>query len=98
MVMAMSSISLLVLLLAIAVRIAGGTRILRMVDYSRVRDAHALHAWAGNRLLLTAITGFALSGLAATVPRMAAFLLAALLLGILSSAIALGTGVLKFQA
>ena len=98
MVMAMSSISLMVLLLAIAVRIAGGTRILRMVDYSRVRDARALHAWAGNRLLLTALVGFALSALAAMHPRMAYFLLAALLLGILSSAIALATGALKFQA
>ena len=97
MVMAMSVISLLVLLLAIAVSIAGSTRILRGVDYARVRDARALHAWAGGRLLLTAFVGFALSGLAAAAPRMDAFLLAALLLGVFSSAIALATGVVKFQ-
>ena len=91
-------LSLLLLLVALLVRIAGGTRILRSVDYRRVADVPALHAWAGNRLLLTALVGFALSGLATQVPRMAYFLLAALLLGVLSSAIALTTGVRKFEA
>ena len=79
---AMSLLSVLALLLALLVRLAGRSRVLRGVDYGRVRDPHALHAWAGNRLQ----------------PRMAYFLLAGLLLGFLSSAIALGTGALKFQA
>ena len=95
---AMSLLSVLALLLALLVRLAGRSRVLRGVDYGRVRDPHALHAWAGNRLLLTALVGFALSALAAAQPRMAYFLLAGLLLGFLSSAIALGTGALKFQA
>jgi hypothetical protein len=95
---AMALLSALLLVTALLVRLAGRSRVLRMVDYSRVGDIRALHAWAGNRLLLTALVGFALSALAAAQPRMAYFLLAALLLGILSSAIALGTGALKFQA
>ena len=94
---AMSLLSVLALLVALLVRLAGRSRVLRGVDYGRVRDPHALHAWAGNRLL-TALVGFALSALAAAQPRMAYFLLAGLLLGFLSSAIALGTGALKFQA
>jgi hypothetical protein len=82
---------------ALLVRIAGSTRIFFRVDYSRVRDAGALHAWAGDRLLLNALVCFALSALAQAVPRMTGFLLAGLLLGILSSAVALATGVAKFQ-
>lgn len=37
---------------ALAVRFAGTSRILNIVDYSRVADPAALHRWAGNRLLL----------------------------------------------
>ena len=95
--MAMFLLSMLVLVAAVVVRIAGTTRILFRVDYARVRDTRALHAWAGDRLLLNAIVCFALSALALAVPRMAGFLLAGLLLGILSSAVALATGVAKFQ-
>jgi hypothetical protein len=90
-------LSLLVLVAALLVRIAGNTRVFFRVDYRRVRDARALHAWAGDRLLLNAVVCFALSGLALAAPRMANFLLAGLLLGILSSAVALATGVAKFQ-
>jgi hypothetical protein len=90
-------LSLLVLVAALLVRIAGNSRIFFRVDYRRVRDARALHAWAGDRLLLNAVVCFALSALALAAPRMAGFLLGGLLLGMLSSAVALATGVAKFQ-
>jgi hypothetical protein len=95
---AMLVLSVLVLVVALLVRIAGSTRIFFRVDYSRVRDARALHAWAGDRLLLNAVVSFALCALATSAPRMANFLLAGLLLGMLSSAVALATGVAKFQS
>jgi len=97
-VLAMAATSALLLVFAVAVRFAGGLRLLRVVDYARVGDVRALHAWAGGRLLLTAIVGFALSALAAAVPYMQYFLLAGLLLGVLSSAIALSTGAARFQS
>jgi hypothetical protein len=97
-ILAMFGLSLLVLVLALLVRIAGNTRIFLRVDYRRVRDARALHAWAGDRLLLNAVVCLALSALALAAPRMANFLLAGLLLGVLSSVVALATGVAKFQA
>ena len=96
--LAMFVLSILVLMVALLVRIAGNTRVLFRVDYNRVRDARALHAWAGDRLLLNAIVCFALSALAVAAPKMALFLLAGLLLGMLSSAVALATGVAKFQS
>jgi hypothetical protein len=46
---------------ALAVRFAGQGRILNFVDYPKIRDRAALHAWVGHRLLglavLTALLG-----------------------------------------
>jgi hypothetical protein len=95
---AMFVLSVLVLVVALLVRIAGSTRIFFRVDYSRGPDARALHAWAGDRLLLNAAVSFGLYALASAAPRMANFLLAGLLLGMLSSAVSLAIGVAKFQS
>ena len=47
---------------ASAVRFAGASQPLNIVDYSRVDDAPALHRWTGNRLFLVPLV-FAASGL-----------------------------------
>ena len=47
---------------ASAVRFAGASQPLNIVDYSRVDDPPALHRWAGNRLFLVPVV-FAASGL-----------------------------------
>lgn len=48
---------------ALAVKFAGDSRPLNMVDYCKVGDAGALHQWAGNRLatlpLLSLLLGIA---------------------------------------
>lgn len=45
----------ILLLIALAVRSAGDSRILNVVDYSRVPSPAALHRWVGNRLLVLPI-------------------------------------------
>lgn len=42
----------ILLVVALAVRFAGGAKPLNVVDYARVSDPVALHRWAGNRLLV----------------------------------------------
>ncbi len=42
----------ILLVVALAVRFAGTSKPLNVVDYARVSDPVALHRWAGNRLLL----------------------------------------------
>src|SRR5690606_1977614 len=42
----------ILLAVALAVRFAGTSKPLNVVDYARVSDPVALHRWAGNRLLL----------------------------------------------
>src|SRR5690606_18312040 len=42
----------ILLAVALAVRFAGVSKPLNVVDYARVSDPVALHRWAGNRLLL----------------------------------------------
>ena len=45
-------LSVLLLVLALAVRFAGQSRPLNMVDYTRVSDLDALHRAVGNRMFL----------------------------------------------
>jgi hypothetical protein len=42
----------ILLAVALAVRFAGASQILNIVDYARVSNIADLHRWAGNRLLL----------------------------------------------
>ena len=51
------------LAVAVAIRSAGQTKPLNVVDYARVADPAALHRWAGNRLLLLP-AAFLASGMA----------------------------------
>lgn len=61
----------ILLAVALAVRFAGTSRALNIVDYARVPDPPALHRWAGNRLLLLP-TVFLAGGLGSlSVPQLA---------------------------
>jgi len=42
----------ILLVIALAVRFAGNARVLNIFDYAHIADPLALHAWAGNRLLI----------------------------------------------
>lgn len=53
----------ILLAVALAVRFAGNSKPLNIVDYVRVTDPTALHRWAGTRLLLLPIA-FLIGGLA----------------------------------
>ena len=53
----------ILLAVALAVRFAGSSKPLNVVDYARVTDPVALHRWAGTRLLLLP-TAFLIGGLA----------------------------------
>lgn len=53
----------IMLALALAVRFAGNSKPLNIVDYTRVNDPAALHRWAGTRLLLLP-AAFLVGGLA----------------------------------
>ena len=50
----------ILLVIALAVRFAGNTKILNIVDYARVSNISDLHRWAGNRLLALPLISFAL--------------------------------------
>lgn len=53
----------LLVVVALAVRFAGNSKPLNVVDYARVTDPAALHRWAGTRLLLLPVA-FLVGGLA----------------------------------
>ena len=53
---------------ALAVRFAGSTKILNIIDYSTVPDPNALHVWAGNRLLLLAFCTASLAAASLLIP------------------------------
>jgi len=82
---------------ALAIRFAGRSRPLNVVDYARVTDPPALHRWAGNRLLLLPAM-LLLSGLASLHrPGLCAILAGgvAVLIPVLATWLALGAE--KFQ-
>jgi hypothetical protein len=56
---------------ALWVRFAGGSRPLNFVQYSRVRDAAALHRWIGHRLLLLPTVSLIGAAVAPRVPALA---------------------------
>ena len=87
----------LLLLIALAVRFAGSAKILNVVDYSKVRDAQALHVWAGNRLILLALTTAALGGAFLASPTFSFLYLAGFIVVVLLVVIWLAVGASKFR-
>jgi hypothetical protein len=56
---------------ALAVKFAGDSRPLNMIDYRKVADAGALHCWAGNHLAALPLLSLLLGGAAFLYPALA---------------------------
>ena len=88
----------ILLMVALAVRFAGRSRVLNTVDYARVVDAAALHRWAGNRLLILPLC-CALGGWASlSWPSWALPVFGAMLVALLAMAIWICLGAERFYA
>ncbi len=82
---------------ALAVRFAGSTKILNIVDYSTVADPNALHVWAGNRLLLLAACTASLAVASLLVPAYSIIFLFAFIAATFSTVFWLAIGTSKFS-
>lgn len=88
----------ILLVVALAVRSAGNSKPLNVVDYARVTDPVGLHHWAGNRLLLLPLV-FCLTGvLSLRNPGLALLLLGLATIASLLVAVWLALGAEKFQS
>ena len=88
----------ILLAIALAVRFAGNSKPLNVVDYARVTDPVALHCWAGTRLLLLP-TAFLLGGVASYLhPGLALLFLGAATVACLCVGIWLALGAERFQS
>lgn len=63
--------SAILVAVALGVRFAGGAHILNFVEYQRIANVPELHRWAGNKLLLIALSGVALAGASFAQPKFA---------------------------
>jgi len=82
---------------AMAVRFAGKSRPLNIVNYARVKDPSALHRWAGNRLAVLPLL-FLISGLVSLQkPNLSAALLMLMIIITLVVAVSIAIGAEKFQ-
>ena len=87
----------IMLVCALVVRFAGDSRVLNVIDYSRVSNPQALHAWAGNRLLaLTAICA-TLAGCSLVFPQVSPLLFATAVIAIVIVAIWIAVGSVRFH-
>ncbi|MBD7955762.1 hypothetical protein H9654_16315 [Stenotrophomonas sp. Sa5BUN4] len=83
---------------ALAVRYAGKSRPLNVVNYARVNDPSALHRWAGNRLAVLPLL-FLISGLVSLhKPSLSAALLTLMIITMLVVAVSIAVGSEKFQS
>lgn len=64
-------ISPILLLAALAVRFAGGRKVLNSIDYASVLNPEGLHRWAGNRLFLLPLASMAFGGISLWRPNLA---------------------------
>lgn len=72
--------SAILLAVALGVRFSGGARIFNFVEYQRIANVPALHRWAGNKLLLVALTGMSLAVVSFARPQFATAFFCALML------------------
>lgn len=88
----------MLLAVALAVRFAGNSKPLNVVDYDRVTDRAALHRWAGDRLLLAPAIFF-IGGLASLrFPELALLFLGGATIACLCAAAWLALGSERFQS
>ena len=87
----------IILISALVVRFAGDSRVLNVVDYSRVSDPQALHAWAGNRLLALTVICAILAGCSLAFPQISPLLFAAAVIAIVTIAIWIAVGSTRFH-
>ena len=88
----------ILLAVALAVRFAGGSKPLNVVDYARVADPVALHRWAGTRLLLLP-AAFLVGGFASYLfPALALLFLGGATVACLCLAVWLALGAERFQS
>jgi len=87
----------ILLVVALAVRFAGTSPILNVVDYSSVGDITGLHRWAGNRLLVLPVVSLVLGIVSLKFPALAlpsVFIFVAAVFGV---CIWLASGASKFN-
>ena len=88
----------ILLAMALAVRFAGTSKPLNVVDYARVSDPVTLHRWAGNRLLLLP-SAFLVGGYTSyRFPDLALLLLGGATVACLCVAVWLALGAERFQS
>ncbi|KAB2900277.1 MAG: hypothetical protein F9K31_05470 [Dokdonella sp.] len=85
------------LVIALAVRFAGNSKPLNIVNYANVKDTTALHRWAGNRLLILPIAFAAAGVLSLKDPALALPLLGATVWLVIGLCIYLAIGSRKFE-
>ena len=86
------------LVVALAVRFAGNSKPLNIVNYATVKDTAALHRWAGNRLFILPLA-FAIAGVVSLKdPALALPLLGATTLLVIGLCVYLAIGSRKFES
>ena len=88
----------ILLAVALAVRFAGTSKPLNVVDYARVADPEALHRWAGNRLLLLPVAFLAGGYTSHRFSELALLFLGAATVACLCVAVWLALGAERFQS
>lgn len=83
--------------IAFAVKFAGDSRPLNMVDYRKVPDAGALHRWAGNRLAILPLLSLLLGAAAFRYPALALLFLGLFVVLAVAVAAWLALGAERFQ-
>jgi len=84
-------------IIAAAVRFAGNSRILNMVDYAKVEDAPAMHAWVGRRMAVLPALSLVLGLLALLQAALALFLFGLFVIITLAFVVWLTLSVERFQ-
>ena len=88
----------ILLVVALAVRFAGGAKTLNVVDYARVPDPVALHRWAGNRLLVLPLLFLVGGYISYAFPTLALLILGAATVACLGVVAWLAVGAERFQS
>ncbi|MBL8298577.1 MAG: hypothetical protein JNN30_09550 [Rhodanobacteraceae bacterium] len=82
---------------SLAVRFAGSSQILNFVEYAKVRDRPALHAWVGHRLLGLSAISAVLGVVALRSPAIAIFCLLSFVVAVLVAVSWLTVGAGRFH-
>ncbi len=86
----------ILLAVALAVRFAGTSQILNIVDYARVANVTGLHRWAGNRLLLLPVISLLLGVLSLYQPAYSVICIILFVVSVISVVVWLAIGSNQF--